>query len=335
MRQEILSRGGKVYFCARVTDLIMDNGVLRGIVINNSYMLDASVAVLATGNSARDVFRTLYRHNLSLTAKGFAVGVRIEHPQAKIDTIQYGEYAGHPKLGPADYHLTYHDPETGRAFYTFCMCPGGQVIASASGPGQVVTNGMSYFARDSGVANSALVVSVPPQTLDRHPLAGILLQEDLERRAFQIGGANYHAPVQGVRDFLERRESSAVVSTYRPGFRAANLWEVLPHEICGVIARGLRDFDRRMPGFAGPESYLVGVETRTSSPLRIERGSDLNSVEVEGLYPCGEGAGYAGGIVSSAVDGLRVAERIIESFQQPQIIPEVSLEGTVDANALP
>lgn len=338
IRREILALGGEVYFQARMTDIIIRQGRVEGVVINHHLEVPCSVLVLAVGNSARDVYRLLMRRGINLVSKGFAVGARIEHPQDLINTVQYGEYANHPRLGPADYHLTYQDGETGRALYTFCMCPGGYVIGASSQADTVVTNGMSYYKRDSGVANSALVVTVSPADWDDTPLGGVELQEELEKKAYEAGQGGYFAPAQLVEDFLEDTPSAFLqdtLATYRPGVNPANLWEVLPQEVCQVMERGLAKFNRRMKGFAGPGAVLTGVETRTSAPLRIVRGEDLNSVSVQGLYPCGEGAGYAGGIVSSAVDGLRVAEKIITTFKKP--LDKTTLEanyGIVDARDL-
>ncbi|MGE5404003.1 MAG: FAD-dependent protein [Candidatus Saccharibacteria bacterium] len=335
MRREILGMGGRIYFDARVTDFILEGSRLTGLEVNDSLKIKCGPVVLAVGNSARDIYRLLHERSVSIIPKGFAVGVRIEHSQSLIDRIQYGKYAGHPKLEPADYHLTYQDPETGRALYTFCMCPGGQVIACSSAPGQVVTNGMSLYARDSGIANSALVVTVPAHSLDdENPLAGMELQEVLESRAFEVGGGSYRAPAQRVGDFLAHQPSKELTGTYKPGVTPANIWDVLPHDICAVLARGLRQFDRTMPGFAAPDVVLTGVETRTSAPLRIERGAGFCSVSCEGLYPCGEGAGYAGGIVSAAVDGLKVAEAIIRTYAKPLRRPEIAADGLTDARNL-
>lgn len=334
MRREIIRLGGQVFFNARVTDLIINGGSIEGLEINDSMVIKSPVVVLAIGNGSRDTFKILNRHGVSLRPKGFAIGARIEHKQALINTIQYGDWAGHPSLGAADYHMTYQDAATGRAMYTFCMCPGGQVVAAASGQEQVVTNGMSIYARDSGVANSALVVNVSPQNFGDHPLDGVRFQEALEHRAFVAGGGSYKAPAQKVADFLDNRTSGEADSTYQPGITPANLWDILPGDLCGVLSRGLAEFDRKMPGFAGRDAVLTGVETRTSSPLRIERDLKKVSVNCDGLYPCGEGAGYAGGIVSSAVDGLKVAESIIQTFTQPLQDLKIDNNDIIDARLL-
>ncbi|MEN6390998.1 MAG: FAD-dependent protein [Syntrophomonas sp.] len=320
IRQEIIDRGGQVHFQSRLSDIHINQTAVESITINDKAQVPCSVLVLAIGNSARDVFRLLAQRGVSLTPKAFAVGVRIEHQQDFIDRTQYGDYAGHPRLGAADYHLTYQDRQAGRSFYTFCMCPGGYVIGAASEAGQVVINGMSCAARDSGRANSAVVVTVGPNDWGNSALGGVELQESLERRAFQMGGGDYRAPAQLVQDFLRHRSSISLkgsLATFRPGVNAVNLWDLFPPELCQVMERGLNNWERRMPGFTSGPAVLTGVETRTSSPLRIVRGENLNSISLDNLYPCGEGSGYAGGIVSSAVDGLRVAEKIISIYNKP------------------
>lgn len=334
MRREIIRLGGRVYFNARVTDILLRNGELEALVINDKLRIDSGVAVLAVGNSGREMFRLLQKKGIKLMPKGFAVGARIEHPQELIDKMQYGKYAGHPRLGPADYHLTYQDAETGRALYTFCMCPGGYIIAASSEPGGLVTNGMSLYYRDSGWANSALVVTVSPSEAQEDPLWGLHFQEQLEKKAFLAGGGNYFAPAQRVEDFLAQKVSEKVWSTYRPGVNSCNLWQVLPVEVCQVMARGLEKLRQSVPDFVGPEAVLVGVETRTSSPLRIERGEDCCSVSCRGLYPCGEGAGYAGGIVSAAVDGVRVAQKIVSTYRRPQRGVQLRDPAVMDAETL-
>lgn len=291
------------------------------MVINEKQEIKTEAAVLAIGHSARDTYAMLCE-KVDMEQKPFAVGLRIEHPQQLIDKVQYGEFAGHSRLGPAGYHLTYRDKLTGRSVYTFCMCPGGYVVAGASEPDTVVTNGMSESGRDSGIANSAVVVTVDGKDFpSNHILAGVELQRQLEGKAFQLGGNNYHAPTQRVEDFLANRigEVAASVSTsYRPGVKPANFHECLPEEIAETLARAIQDFNRKIPGFAGGDIPLTGVETRTSAPVRILRNADTQSVSLEGLYPAGEGAGYAGGIISAAVDGVRVAENIIQKYAPPK-----------------
>lgn len=337
IREEIINLGGEFYFDACLTDINVNQKYLKSIVINNRYEIPCSVLVLAVGNSARDVYRLLLRKGIMIDSKPFAVGVRIEHPQELIDKIQYGDFAGHPRLKAADYHLTYQDRITGRSLYTFCMCPGGYVIGAASGTGQVVTNGMSYYARDSGVANSALVVTVKPEDFNNEPLGGIKLQEDLESKAFVLGGEDYKAPCQRLVDFLEKRATLSLagsIATFKPGVKPANLWELLPAEFCEVLRRGIYYWNRKMPGFIDERAILTGVETRTSAPVRIVRDEGFASVSSPFIYPCGEGAGYAGGIVSAAVDGLKVAEAIIRKYSPPEVRVEVNGEGIVRGSSL-
>lgn len=337
IREEIIGLGGEFYFDACLTDINVNQKYLESIVINNRYEIPCSVLVLAVGNSARDVYRLLLRKGIEVNPKPFAVGVRIEHPQELIDRIQYGDFAGHPKLKAADYHLTYQDRVTGRSLYTFCMCPGGYVIGAASAPGQVVTNGMSYYARDTGIANSALVVTVKPEDWENEPLGGIRLQEELERKAFILGGANYKAPCQKLVDFLNKKPTTSLagsLATFKPGVKPANLWELLPEEFCEVLRRGIYYWDRKMPGFIDERAVLTGVETRTSAPVRVVRDENLTSVSSPSIYPCGEGAGYAGGIVSAAVDGLKVAETIIRKYEMPRKMPELKGEEIVRGSCL-
>lgn len=320
IRQDIIAMGGEFYFDACMTDININQRYLKSIVINNETEIPVSVLVLAVGNSARDVYRLLQDKEISLIPKAFALGLRVEHPQALIDQIQYGSYAGHPRLGAADYHLTYQDRASGRSVYTFCMCPGGYVIGAASEEEQLVTNGMSYFARDTGIANSALVVTVSPHDWGNSILGGMELQERLEQKAFILGGSNYRAPAQYLTEFLEERPATSLdnsLATFTPGVTPVQLGELLPRELSQVLKRGIRYWGGRMKGFTDQRAVLTGVETRTSAPLRIERDENLCSSNVANIYPCGEGAGYAGGIMSSAVDGLKVAEKIIATYKQP------------------
>ncbi|HCF51556.1 MAG TPA: hypothetical protein DER60_14815 [Syntrophomonas sp.] len=320
IRAEILKHGGEIYFDAQLTDISINNGQIKSIVINNSLEISCSLLVLAVGNSARKTYRLLNIRGVSMIPKSFAIGLRVEHPQSLIDSIQYGDYAGHPRLGAADYHLTYQDDKSQRGVYTFCMCPGGFVIASSSAPGQVVTNGMSYTARDSGIANSALVVTVNPGDWENTALGGIGLQETLEEQAYRLGGGGYKAPAQMLTDFMEQESSRSLkgsLATYQPGLTPGDLWQLLPHTWCRSLVKAISFWNKRMPGFLHPQAVLTGVETRTSAPLRILRNATLQSVNVANLYPCGEGAGYAGGIMSSAADGLKAAEAIIQDYRPP------------------
>lgn len=337
IRQEIIRLGGEFYFEACLTDIKVNKQILQSIIINSIEELPCSVLVLATGNSARDIYRLLYSRGVKVIPKAFALGVRIEHPQAVIDGMQYGRFAGHPRLPAADYQFTYQDRLTGRSLYTFCMCPGGYVIGASSEPGRLVTNGMSYFQRDSGVANSALVVTVSPADWENETLGGIRMQEELEERAFIMGGANYKAPAQYLCDFLENRSSIDLdesISTYTPGITSANLGNLLLEEITGVMRRGIKTWAQRANVFLDARAILTGVETRTSAPVRIERDTNLNAIGIPGLYPCGEGAGYAGGIVSAAVDGLKVAENIIGCYRGPTTQVQIKNSAVVRGSAL-
>ena len=271
---------------------------------------------LAVGHSARDTYEMLLKKGYAIEVKPFSVGVRIEHLQSKIDEALYGSFAGHPRIGKGEYHLS--DTSTGRGVYTFCMCPGGEVVAAASEEGGVVVNGMSRFARDGRNANSAVCVSVRPEDHGNTPMSAIEFQRSLERRAFLAGGKNYCAPIQTVGDFLTEKRGSEpceVLPTYRNGqVKLSSMDECLPEFVCRELRHGLLSFDRKVSGFANEGAVLSGVETRTSSPLRILRGENMTAVGNDGIYPCGEGAGYAGGITSAALDGIRVAEKIMSRF---------------------
>ena len=297
-----------------MTDLIIKDGAIAGVVVNGTERFSCDSLVLAVGHSARDTFVMLHERGVALAAKPFAIGARIEHPQGWLDRVQYGTWAGHPSLGAADYRLKDHRGD-GRGAYTFCMCPGGEVVAAASEAGGVLTNGMSYHARSAQNANAALLVQVGPSDFPSdHPLAGIEYQRIWERRAYEISGGGYCAPAQRVEDFLKKQPSAKagdIAPSYRPGVVWTDLWTCLPEYICQRMAEAIVRFDGKLPGFANADAVLTGVETRSSSPVRILRGEDGRSVNVPGLYPAGEGAGYAGGILSSAVDGMRIAEHVI------------------------
>jgi uncharacterized FAD-dependent dehydrogenase len=289
---------------------------LVSVTVNHQETIVTDCLILATGNSARDIYRLLSKKGITLNAKPFAVGFRIEHPQAIIDKAQYGQWSGHPKLGPAEYHLTYQHPGSGRGVYSFCMCPGGQVIGATSLPGCVVTNGMSYHARNSGVANSAVIVTINERDYgSQSELSGMEFQQRLEEKAFQLGGGNFHAPAQRLGDFLKHQPSQAfnkLSPSYLPGVKAADLWALLPEELCRAIRDGIIYFGRQIKEFDWPDAVLTGVESRTSAPVRIVRGDLREAVGYQGIFPTGEGAGYAGGIVSSALDGWKTAEAIME-----------------------
>ncbi len=320
IREKILSLGGEIYFDAKMTGLPVRDGCLSGVEFRarggSPERIETRNAVLAVGHSARDTFGMLEAMGLPMEAKPFAVGARVEHPQRLVDTAQYGKFAGSPALGAADYKLAVH-LKSGRGVYTFCMCPGGTVVAAASEPGRLVTNGMSEFARGGESANSALLVNVGPEDFGGEgPLAGVEFQRRLEERAFALGGGGFRAPAQRVEDFLARRPSSGfgdVKPTYPVGVTPCSLDRCLPDFIAGSMREGLRLMGARLCGFAYPDAVLTAVESRSSSPVRLLRGEDMQSAGLPGLYPCGEGAGYAGGIVSAAVDGIKCAEKILES----------------------
>ena len=316
LRERIVALGGDVLFETKLTGLKVEDGHLRGAVAERAgdrLELDADDLILAVGHSARDVFEMLAAAGVRMSPKPFSIGARIEHSQISIDRAQYGGSAGHPALPAADYRLSAQLPG-GRAAYTFCMCPGGTVVAAASEQGSVVTNGMSPFARDGKNANSALLVSVSPADFPGSDvLAGVRFQREWERAAFELGGGDFRAPAQSVGDFLAGRPSSGagdVEPSYLPGVKYADLSKCLPDYAVSGMRLAIALFDRRLKGFASPGAILTGPETRSSSPLRIERDAG-GEASLKGLYPCGEGAGYAGGILSAAVDGIRAAEALI------------------------
>ncbi len=328
MRAEIVSLGGEIRFGARVTDLRIEAGRVRGVELASGEQIDADHVVLALGHSARDTFEMLHRRGVRMQAKPFSVGFRIEHPQGVIDRARFGPQAGHPRLGAADYRLVHH-ARNGRGVYSFCMCPGGTVVAATSEPGRVVTNGMSQYSRNERNANAGIVVGLDPEDYrqDRAaggpvpPLDGIAFQRFWESRAYELGGGDYRAPGQRLADFLQGRPSTAfgdVLPSYRPGVTPTNLADPkrpsLPAFAIEALREALPAFERQLQGFAMPDAVLTGVETRTSSPLRIPRGRDRQSLDVAGLYPAGEGAGYAGGIMSAAVDGSETAEAVAASL---------------------
>jgi len=316
MRNRIIEYGGEVRFNSKVTSIIVKNGSITSIVVNDKEEIPCEVAVLAIGHSARDTFKMLFDKGVEFIQKPFSIGVRIEHPQELIDRAQYGEAAGHPRLGAADYQLFQKLGD--RIVYSFCMCPGGVVVASASEPGMIVTNGMSEFARDKENANSALVVSVEPGDFgSSHPLAGVDFQRKWERLAFVAGGSCNRAPVQRLGDFIEGRKSTflgTVKPSYTGGTNLADIHSCLPTFVTDSIKKAIPYFDSKIKGFGMKDAVITGVETRTSSPVRIPRGDTLEAIGIKGLYPAGEGAGYAGGIVSAAVDGIRIAEKIISTY---------------------
>lgn len=318
IREEIIRLGGQVKFDSKVTSIDIESNKIKSVTINDDEVLETEVVILAIGHSARDTYKMLYDQGVKITQKPFAIGVRIEHPQTLINKSQYKEFYDHPRLGAADYRLVEHT-SNGRTIYTFCMCPGGTVIASASEEGQVVTNGMSEHARDKENANSAVLVNVTTEDFGSdHPLSGMYFQEKYERLAFELGGKNYKAPIQLVGDFLNDRLSTnlgTVRPSYKPGYEFIDLRECLPKFVCDTMKEGLLLLDKKLNGFAMDDAILTGVETRSSAPIRIVRDEQtLESVNVKDLYPSGEGAGYAGGIVTAAVDGIKCAEKIISKY---------------------
>ena len=320
IRKEILSRGGKIFFNAQVTNIEIVDGKISGVIVNGSEKFSTDAIFLAVGHSARDTYEMLNRRGVAMSAKDFAVGVRIEHPQEFINRAQYAEDFRNPKLPVAEYVLTFKDELRGRGAYSFCMCPGGLVVAATSERGHVVTNGMSNFRRDSGTANGALVVTVGKKDFGSDVLSGVNFQRQLEQVAFVHGGKNYRAPVQSVGDFINGRvgsENFLVKPTYSIGFTPADLHEILPRDVCLTLIDALKFFDKKIPGFAAADVPLTGVETRTSSPVRILRDDETRqSVNVENFYPIGEGAGYSGGITSSAIDGIKSAKIFLKKFLQ-------------------
>ena len=314
LRQRIISLGGEVRFNAQVTGILRENGAVSGLEVNGSEIIPCNQVIFAVGHSARDTFRYLQQNNIPMEAKPFAMGVRIEHPQKLIDESQYGAYD--PVLPPADYKLVKHlDEET---VYTFCMCPGGYVVAAASEEGGVVTNGMSYADREGENANAALLVTLNPKDFPTEdPLAGMYWQQEIERKAYLAGGSNYCAPAQTVGDFLAGRastEAGTVQPTYQPGVTWCDLHSVLPEKITGALKKALPLLDGNLKGFADPNSVLTAPETRSSSPVRIIRDETHQSTGLRGFYPAGEGAGYAGGIMSAAIDGIMCAEALMENM---------------------
>jgi len=328
MRAKIIALGGEIRFGQKVetihrqpieSDPLEDDGDARkmgqitGVTLATGETLHSRHVVLAVGHSARDTFQMLVEQNIYVEPKPFSIGFRIEHPQSVIDDARFGKFKGHPILGAADYKLVHHCKD-GRSVYSFCMCPGGTVVAATSEPGRVVTNGMSQYSRNERNANAAIVVGIEPEKdFPGDVLAGIDLQRDLESLAFELGGGDYCAPAQRVGDFLANKPSQAlgkVVPSYRPGVKLVNLADLLPDYAVAAIREAIPAFDKQIKGFAMADALLTGVETRTSSPISIRRDKDCQSINTHGLYPAGEGAGYAGGILSAGIDGIKVAEAI-------------------------
>ncbi len=319
LREMILELGGGIRFENHVTDIAIDNNSVRGVTLANSEFIATDHVVLAVGHSARDTFEMLHSRGVHIEPKPFSIGFRIEHPQRLIDVCRLGKHAGNPVLGAADYKLVHHC-QNDRDVYSFCMCPGGQVVAACSEPGRVVTNGMSHYSRNERNANAGIVVGITPADFGSdHPLAGMALQRQLEEKAFELGGKNYNAPAQLVGDFLAGRPSTgpgSVIPSYTPGVTWTDLSQALPYYAISAIREAIPVFEKSLRGFAMQDAVLTGVETRTSSPIRIARKDNFESVNTSGLYPTGEGAGFAGGIISAAVDGMKVAEAVARKIIQ-------------------
>jgi len=312
MRRTIESLGGEIRFQSRVADIEIEEGQVTGVLLASGERISSRHLVLAVGHSARDTFEMLHRRGVYMEAKPFSIGFRIEHPQSLIDRARLGPNAGNPQLGAADYRLVHH-AGNGRSVYSFCMCPGGTVVAATSEEGRVVTNGMSQYSRNERNANSGIVVGITPQDYSGDVLAGVEFQRKWEARAFELGGRNYCAPAQLVGDFLAGRPSTAlgeVHPSYTPGVHLTDLSTALPDYAIAAIREALPAFEKQIKGFSMKDAVLTGVETRTSSPVSIKRNETYQSLNTRGLYPAGEGAGYAGGILSAAVDGIEVAEAV-------------------------
>lgn len=318
LRELIKELGGEVHFNSKFEKINYKDNKLRSIVVNGQE-IQCEVLILAIGHSSRDTYEMLYNSGIFMEPKDFAIGVRAEHPQQLINESQYGKFANHPRLKAADYRLAYQNKQNGRGVYSFCMCPGGTVVAAASETNRLVTNGMSYHARDLKNANSALVVTVGKYDFgSESPLSGMAFQRHYEELAYKAGGGNYVAPVQLIGDFLNDRKSTKIKSvepSYKPGYEFAELKKCLPIYVINSLKEGIAVFDKKIKGYGMEDAVLTGIETRTSAPVRITRTDSLESISVRGLYPTGEGAGFAGGIISAAVDGIKVAEKIIQEYK--------------------
>ena len=320
IRNNIIALGGEVMFSSKLEYINSVDGTIKSIIVNKQE-IPCDALVLALGHSSRDTYEMLNKINVFMEPKAFAIGVRIEHPQEMINISQYGKYHNHPRLKAADYRLTYQSERLKRGVYSFCMCPGGVVVAAASEEGRLVSNGMSYHARDLENSNSALVVTVGPEDFEGNDvLRGMEFQRHYESLAYKLGGSNYNAPVQLLGDFLKDTKSTklgSVKPSYKPGYELVDMRQCLPNYVVEGIKESINNFDRKIKGYGMNDAVLTGIETRTSAPVRITRNENLESISLRGLYPAGEGAGFAGGIISAAVDGIKVAEKIISKYKQP------------------
>lgn len=318
IRKEIIKLGGEIRFNSQLQDIKIKENKISSVIVNDEE-LKCENLILAIGHSARDTYEMLFDRGVMMTPKPFAIGVRMEHKQSLINENQYGKYADHPKLREADYKLTYNSKITNRSLYSFCMCPGGYVVGASSEENRLVVNGMSYHNRNGENANSAIVVGVGENDfLSNSPLSGIEFQRHYEELAYKCGGGNYKAPVQLVGDFLQDRKSTKIGSikpTYKPGYQFADMRDCLPDYVIDTLKDGILNFDRKIRGFAANDVVMTGIETRTSAPVRINRNELGESIAIKGLYPAGEGAGYAGGIMSAAVDGIKIAENIVKEYK--------------------
>ncbi len=323
IREEIISLGGEIRFSQKVIGFEIENDQIQAVKIEGQDDLSANHVVLALGHSARDTFQALHDAGVFMEAKPFSVGFRIEHPQSLIDQARLGPHAGNPMIGAADYKLVHH-AKNGRSVYSFCMCPGGTVVAATSEPHRVVTNGMSQYSRNERNANAGIVVGITPDDYPGNAMAGIEFQRAIESKAYILGGSTYEAPGQLVGDFLEGKPSTklgSVTPSYKPGVHLTDLADSLPSYAIEAIREAIPAFEKQIKGFSMKDAILTGVETRTSSPLRITRGPNFQSLNIKGLYPAGEGAGYAGGILSAGVDGIKVAEAVALDYLSPSFIP--------------
>ena len=314
IRKQIIALGGEVRFNSKLEGLKIKENALEAVIVKGEE-IPCEHLLLAIGHSSRDTYSMLFENDIKITAKAFAIGARVEHSRGYIDESQYGKYADHPKLRAANYRLAYNSPKSNRGIYSFCMCPGGEVVAAASEEGRLVVNGMSYYNRGLENSNSAVVVTINPEDFGDHPLSGMEFQRHYESLAYNLGGGGYTAPVQLVEDFLKDKNSvkiHTVTPSYRPGYEFRELKNCLPSYVVSALKEGFINFDNKIKGFASNGAVLTGIETRTSAPVRIDRNEKLESVSLKGLFPAGEGAGFAGGIISAAVDGMKCAENIMQ-----------------------